>query len=813
MLSITEVPVADILAYISSQDRIIPSNHENAYKLAEELILSGRLRYIPDSINCWLIAYNYENNISQIYKASTILRATDIDLRNLTNHFSLQNINKVNLIRILGYLRHLDNDMNIFGLLSETILMKIFSYIKDEILIALCTTSNKFYKIYQKNLSNKVFHNKLDVSAGDDFSLILNNGQVYSCGNNKYGQLGLGDFNDRNIPTLIVNIIDIVQISCGVNHSLLLTNNGKLYSFGYDWNGNLGLGFPLDFMFNDPSRPNIPRPVLVHDIGNNINQISAGYDISSILMNDGTVYYFGLIEICDIYRVNKPTLIPNLNNIIQVSADTSFLFLSSLGHVYSVGNNPLKTSGSNDRITIPTIIPNLNNIIQISMSSGSALALTNDGKVYGWGSYLLCQLKLDIERPDSPILINKLNNIIRISAGWMNSSFLRSDGVTLISGFSERCTLTRIKQINVICASHSYAHSLFLKNNGQIYVFGSNEYGELGLGDKIDREKLVLLHNLYNIPRKQLIKNSNDQQMFNNPQIIKQPDNKQTIKHSVTNQPSKQIIDNQQTVKQPNVKQSNVKQSNVKQSNVKQPNVNQPIKQMINDQPTITKPITNIQTISQSINNQQINNQQTNKQQTNKQQVTKQIINNQPTIKKSVINPQTISQSVDNQQINSNDTRHIKINMTPKLCTNYDYINIPIMNTCHNQSTISRSDLKTPKQSLNWNETSNQTSIDKLNINNPAIKVIEQHIICDLQVNNASDNNQNVNTMHISNNLQISNNQQIFIDQKVSINQKTYIDRQISTNQHISSDRPPTNLCYPNVAFPGKRATSRTFPI
>lgn len=46
-------------------------------------------------------------------------------------------------------------------------------------------------------------------------------------GRNENGQLGLGDTNRRDIPTVIPNLetLNIVDAACGKNHTLFLTGN------------------------------------------------------------------------------------------------------------------------------------------------------------------------------------------------------------------------------------------------------------------------------------------------------------------------------------------------------------------------------------------------------------------------------------------------------------------------------------------------------------------------------------------------------------------------------------------------------------
>ena len=46
---------------------------------------------------------------------------------------------------------------------------------------------------------------------------------------------------NKYIPTLIPNLNNIIAISAGFDHSLILDNNGNVYSFGYGNAGQLGI--------------------------------------------------------------------------------------------------------------------------------------------------------------------------------------------------------------------------------------------------------------------------------------------------------------------------------------------------------------------------------------------------------------------------------------------------------------------------------------------------------------------------------------------------------------------------------------------
>jgi alpha-tubulin suppressor-like RCC1 family protein len=85
-------------------------------------------------------------------------------------------------------------------------------------------------------------NNIIQISAGGIHSLLLNNkSDVFSFGNNdvifflmKSGQLGVGDNNIRYIPTLFYSSLNLIQVSCGEFYSLIQNKNGQIFSFGYN---------------------------------------------------------------------------------------------------------------------------------------------------------------------------------------------------------------------------------------------------------------------------------------------------------------------------------------------------------------------------------------------------------------------------------------------------------------------------------------------------------------------------------------------------------------------------------------------------
>ncbi|XP_050038840.1 E3 ubiquitin-protein ligase MYCBP2 [Dermacentor andersoni] len=72
--------------------------------------------------------------------------------------------------------------------------------------------------------------------------VLLQNGQVFTFGNNQHGQLGHGDLVLRGSPTLVYALPTVTQVAAGSNHSVFLTVCGQVYTCGSYQKGQLGRG-------------------------------------------------------------------------------------------------------------------------------------------------------------------------------------------------------------------------------------------------------------------------------------------------------------------------------------------------------------------------------------------------------------------------------------------------------------------------------------------------------------------------------------------------------------------------------------------
>lgn len=223
-----------------------------------------------------------------------------------------------------------------------------------------------------------------------------------------------------------------IQVSESAGHSLALTKEGYVYGKG---SNNLGQLTNSRFQFE-------PEYVRITNL-TNVMQVVANEQLSMILSVSGDVYYFGQ----RFNRVNKfPTLLEFDQKIRMIAHGLNhYLFLGVDGSVYGSGLNKSGQLGSIAETIILEKILGLSDIVKISAGNDYSLALNNKGHVYVFGNNNLGQLGIgEYTLVITPVRNLYLNNIVDITAG----------------------------------NNHSLALST---NNGYLYGFGSNDFGQLAI--------------------------------------------------------------------------------------------------------------------------------------------------------------------------------------------------------------------------------------------------------------------------------------------------------------------------------------------
>lgn len=126
-------------------------------------------------------------------------------------------------------------------------------------------------------------------SSSSCFSFfVLANGDLYALGNNTHGQLGVGDCITRNFPVKVNTsnlTAPVLKIATGKHHTLCLLSNGDLYGCGSNLFGQLGLGVGTRATQNFLTFTKIDL--------SNVVDIACGWDHSLVCNTEGHLYTFG----------------------------------------------------------------------------------------------------------------------------------------------------------------------------------------------------------------------------------------------------------------------------------------------------------------------------------------------------------------------------------------------------------------------------------------------------------------------------------------------------------------------------------------
>ncbi|XP_032717734.1 E3 ISG15--protein ligase HERC5 isoform X1 [Lontra canadensis] len=128
----------------------------------------------------------------------------------------------------------------------------------------------------------------VQISAGKAHSMALSmSGNIYSWGRNDLGQLGLGHTDGEEFPSLIeaLDSQKVEFLACGGSHTALLTEDGQVFTFGAGKYGQLGHN----------STQNELRPRLVTELcGIRVTQVACGRRHTLAYVSDlGKVFSFG----------------------------------------------------------------------------------------------------------------------------------------------------------------------------------------------------------------------------------------------------------------------------------------------------------------------------------------------------------------------------------------------------------------------------------------------------------------------------------------------------------------------------------------
>lgn len=358
---------------------------------------------------------------------------------------------------------------------------------------------------------------------------ICNDSTAWAWGRNSTGQLGDSSNTDKTVPVQVHGtnnsgfLKEVISVSAGVGYSIALKKDSTVWAWGRNASGQLG----------DSSKTDKIVPVQVHGPNNigfltGIVAIAAGREHVLALKKDSTVWAWGmgstgaLGDNAGVWRwtpvqVHGAGNVGFLTGIVAIAAgNTHSLALKADGTVWAWGGGGNGQLGNNTiapYVYVPVQVHNVGNagfltgITAIAVSDNNSMALKNDGTVVTWGWNLYGQLGDNtIANRSTPVQVHGPNNsglltdVMAVGMAWHFTIALKADGTVWawgrnqygqlgdgsntqsntpvqVHGFNNVGFLTGITAI-----ATGYYHALAMKNDGTLWAWGNNNFGELGNG-------------------------------------------------------------------------------------------------------------------------------------------------------------------------------------------------------------------------------------------------------------------------------------------------------------------------------------------
>ncbi|CAN6680353.1 hypothetical protein ACFX13_018745 [Malus domestica] len=269
---------------------------------------------------------------------------------------------------------------------------------------------------------------------------------VMSFGDGNHGALGLptslmGLGVDAYEPIRVPSLPpDVTSVAAGHYHSLAVTSQGQLWAWGRDLEAQLGRGLP-----SPRDSWNEPKRVTGLDQVNVCATFASGV-VSAAIGDDGSLWVWGK---------------------------------SKRGQL-GLGN---QVTGA----MVPSRVEALSGekIIKVSFGWGHALALSEDGKLFGWGYSADGRLGSITESLEPSLLESRAG----LSNKELSSSTVEAAEKLVLEGMAkendmpivwEPSLVRELHSVEVVDISCGFDHSLILCGDGTLLSCGSNVYGQLG---------------------------------------------------------------------------------------------------------------------------------------------------------------------------------------------------------------------------------------------------------------------------------------------------------------------------------------------
>uniref|UniRef100_A0A1B6BZZ7 BTB domain-containing protein n=1 Tax=Clastoptera arizonana TaxID=38151 RepID=A0A1B6BZZ7_9HEMI len=221
-------------------------------------------------------------------------------------------------------------------------------------------------------------------------------GEVFTWGQNGYGELGNGLTNQSLVPTQVPQPLSgrvVIDVACGSHHTLALTEEGEVFAWGWNNCGQVGSGIG--------SNQNGPRKVSASLGGKKIVSICCGQTSSMAVVDNGEVYAWGYngsgqLGVGNNTNHTNPARVVGLCNVVIVKVVCGYahtLALSDQGELFAWGANThgqLATDNKTSSYSPVHVAVDIGRVVDIAASHycHTSAAKNQNGVVFMWGQCL-----------------------------------------------------------------------------------------------------------------------------------------------------------------------------------------------------------------------------------------------------------------------------------------------------------------------------------------------------------------------------------------------------------------------------------------
>jgi len=349
-------------------------------------------------------------------------------------------------------------------------------------------------------------------------------GKLYSWGTNALGQLGQSDLTPRAAPSLItlLNGKKVQNVATGSASVLVLLSGGEVFGWGRNNAGQLGI-------HASKVAKTSPEFVMSTQKPNAVVGVAAGgyaYQYeghSAVVMATGEFFSWGwnafgqlgIGEVEDSHPIPQKNTWLSKVKVVQIACGQfATAAVTDDGTVYTWGLNDSGQLGKGDFSSGPVEVPQRIHIdaavSQVAVGYAHMLAVTVDGRVYAWGRNFYGQLGVgDHKDKNSPQLISYLQEerVVQVAAGQYHALAVTARGEVYGWGYNRDYELgvgdnmdrvlpqviPSLADRKVVQVAAGGYHSLAVTDEGALYSWGMNNYGQLGFREKAKGKVPVLV--------------------------------------------------------------------------------------------------------------------------------------------------------------------------------------------------------------------------------------------------------------------------------------------------------------------------------